>query len=694
MKNTAEFDYIEFVLEREDVKSYDDLRKLLGVSSSKVWRSCSRALAANEKSNIKEKLEKEKININNDFSNRCEVLKEIFSMRRRENKMQTKAIRKFDIQDSRILKILAKYPESTIELMEGRCKEKQEFVTFILTFEQFRREFSQYKPKEQKDVIKILFKETKTYSIDEFVLFVNDSNIIHDENDLLKILGKNSFRTLKFNLKKFFPTYNKSKAVEALKAEKGKKSAKVTETPKAEEEPKPAKDAETPKAEEEPKPAEVAETLKAKKAPKPAKVAETPKAEEEPKPAEVAETLKAKKEPIPAKVAETPKAEEEPKPAKVAETTKAEEEPKPAKVAETPKAEEEPKPAKVAETPKVEEEPKPAKVAETPKAEEEPKPAKVAETPKAKEEPKPAKVVEAPKTEENTKSVEVVESASQKKKKSFGNRKFKILDDSIYEWSSGIELAKDATVVAVDTNLLVSKKFRDNITNRFRKIGISSMVMKELRNLAEHKEEARIGINTIANSILNNKGVTKFFPIPDMKVLGRISADLDGDVEIIQAITESSEDAVTFVTADAGAAVYAWSVGCPCRFLKTDLKNTMQKDISCMSDGTAFLDNVYIKNIAQRLGSFSSIVISSEYAKMLNQKKLNHEDIRNFQMAIATDTRRVFIPAKLKSDSRCNRMAYESEVIRLCLEKDYTLVSNNKDFLAYAWSFGVKVSLI
>ncbi len=664
MKNTAEFDYIEFVLEREDVKSYDDLRKLLGVSSSKVWRSCSRALAANEKSNIKEKLEKEKININNDFSNRCEVLKEIFSMRRRENKMQTKAIRKFDIQDSRILKILAKYPESTIELMEGRCKEKQEFVTFILTFEQFRREFSQYKPKEQKDVIKILFRETKTYSIDEFVLFVNDSNIIHDENDLLKILGKNSFRTLKFNLKKFFPTYNKSKAVEALKAEKGKKSAKVTKTPKAEEEPKPAK------------------------------VAETPKAEEEPKPAEVAETLKAKKEPIPAKVAETPKAEEEPKPAKVAETTKAEEEPKPAKVAETPKAEEEPKPAKVAETPKVEEEPKPAKVAETPKVEEEPKPAKVAETPKVEEEPKPAEVVEAPKTEDNTKSVEVVESASQKKKKSFGNRKFKILDDSIYEWSSGIELAKDATVVAVDTNLLVSKKYRDNITNRFRKIGISSMVMKELRNLAEHKEEARIGINTIANSILNNKGVTRFFPIPDMKVLGRISADLDGDVEIIQAITESSEDAVTFVTADAGAAVYAWSVGCPCRFLKTDLKNTMQKDISCMSDGTAFLDNVYIKNIAQRLGSFSSIVISSEYAKMLNQKKLNHEDIRNFQMAIATDTRRVFIPAKLKSDSRCNRMAYESEVIRLCLEKDYTLVSNNKDFLAYAWSFGVKVSLI
>ena len=634
MKNTAEFDYIEFVLEREDVKSYDDLRKLLGVSSSKVWRSCSRALAANEKSNIKEKLEKEKININNDFSNRCEVLKEIFSMRRRENKMQTKAIRKFDIQDSRILKILAKYPESTIELMEGRCKEKQEFVTFILTFEQFRREFSQYKPKEQKDVIKILFSETKTYSIDEFVLFVNDSNIIHDENDLLKILGKNSFRTLKFNLKKFFPTYNKSKAVEALKAEKGKKSAKVTKTPKAEEEPKPA---------------EVAETLKAKKAPKPAKVAETPKAEEETKPA---------------------------------------------KVAETPKAEEEPKPAKVAETPKAEEEPKPAKVAETPKVEEEPKPAEVVEAPKVEEDPKTAEVVEAPKTEENTKSVEVVESASQKKKKSFGNRKFKILDDSIYEWSSGIELAKDATVVAVDTNLLVSKKYRDNITNRFRKIGISSMVMKELRNLAEHKEEARIGINTIANSILNNKGVTRFFPIPDMKVLGRISADLDGDVEIIQAITESSEDAVTFVTADAGAAVYAWSVGCPCRFLKTDLKNTMQKDISCMSDGTAFLDNVYIKNIAQRLGSFSSIVISSEYAKMLNQKKLNHEDIRNFQMAIATDTRRVFIPAKLKSDSRCNRMAYESEVIRLCLEKDYTLVSNNKDFLAYAWSFGVKVSLI
>ena len=576
MKDT---DYIEFVLERDEIKSYEDLHKVLGVSSSKIWRTCSMVLSESEKREIKEKLEQKNLQVNKDFPNSGEILKAIFLMRRK-NKAKTKAIglNKFDeIQDPRILKILEKYPESTIELMEDRFEyeEKKEFVSFVLTFEQFRREFPQYKPKERKEVIKNLFRETKVFSIDEFVLFVNDSNIVQEEKDLLRILGKNYFRTLKFNLKKFFPTYNKSKPVEASNAENGKESAEAVVASKTEE------------------------------------------------------------------------------------TT--------------------------------EEEPKPAKVAETPKAEEEPKSAKVAETSKAEEELKPAKVVEAPKTEETTKAVE---SASQKKKKSFSNRKFKILDDSIYEWSSGIELAKDATVVAVDTNLLVSKKYRDNITNRFRKIGISSMVMKELRNLAEHKEEARIGINTIANSILNNKGVTRFFPIPDMKVLGRISADLDGDVEIIQAITESSEDAVTFVTADAGAAVYAWSVGCPCRFLKTDLKNTMQKDISCMSDGTAFLDNVYIKNIAQRLGSFSSIVISSEYAKMLNQKKLNHEDIRNFQMAIATDTRRVFIPAKLKSDSRCNRMAYESEVIRLCLEKDYTLVSNNKDFLAYAWSFGVKVSLI
>ena len=651
MKDT---DYIEFVLERDEIKSYEDLHKVLGVSLSKIWRTCSMVLSESEKREIKEKLEQKNLQVNKDFPNSGEILKAIFLMRRK-NKAKTKAIglNKFDeIQDPRILKILEKYPESTIELMEDRFEyeEKKEFVSFVLTFEQFRREFPQYKPKERKEVIKNLFRETKVFSIDEFVLFVNDSNIVQEEKDLLRILGKNYFRTLKFNLKKFFPTYNKSKPVEASNAENGKESAEAVVASKTEE-----------------------------------------TTEEEPKPAKVAETSKAEEELKPAKVVEAPKAEEEPKPAKVAETPKVEEEPKPAKVTETPKAEEEPKPAKVTETPKVEEEPKPVKVTETPKAEEEPKPAKVAETSKAEEELKPAKVVEAPKTEETTKAVE---SASQKKKKSFSNRKFKILDDSIYEWSSGIELAKDATVVAVDTNLLVSKKYRDNITNRFRKIGISSMVMKELRNLAEHKEEARIGINTIANSILNNKGVTRFFPIPDMKVLGRISADLDGDVEIIQAITESSEDAVTFVTADAGAAVYAWSVGCPCRFLKTDLKNTMQKDISCMSDGTAFLDNVYIKNIAQRLGSFSSIVISSEYAKMLNQKKLNHEDIRNFQMAIATDTRRVFIPAKLKSDSRCNRMAYESEVIRLCLEKDYTLVSNNKDFLAYAWSFGVKVSLI
>ena len=78
---------------------------------------------------------------------------------------------------------------------------------------------------------------------------------------------------------------------------------------------------------------------------------------------------------------------------------------------------------------------------------------------------------------------------------------------------------------------------------------------------------------------------------------------------------------------------------------------------------------------------------------MLNQKKSSFEDIKNLQIAIATDTRR-FIPEKLNSDSKYNRMAYEAEVISLCLEKDYTLVSNNKDFLAYAWSFGVKVALI
>ncbi len=605
MKNTAEMNYIEFALERDDVKSYEDLRKALGVSLSKVWRACNRDLTENEKEDLKKKLEEKKVDIE-DFSNSCEVLKMLFLSRRK----QTKHARKFDIKNQMIRNIMEKYPEETMELIERRSNDEQEFQIFLSMYEKFRKEFSKYKPKQKKEVIMIIFDETKTYSIDEFVLFVNDTKIIHGEESLLKILGKNSLRTLKFNLKKSFPTYNVSAKVSIENLGKVKDS----------------------------------------------KVAEEPKVEEETKPT---------------KVAEEPKVEEVTKPTKVAEELKVEEETKPTKVAEEPKVEEETKPTKVAEELKVEEETKPTKVAEEPKVEEVTKSAKVAEKPKVKEETKP------------------VMSAYQK---SFGNRKFKILDDGVYEWSSNIESAKDGTMVAVDTNLLVSAKFRNNIINRFRKIGISSMVMKELRNLADRKDEARVGINTVANNILNNKGITKFFPIPDMRVLGKIYPDLDRDIEIIQSIIEG-KDSITFVTADAGAAVYAWSVGCPCRFLKTDLKNTMQKDISCMSDGTAFLDNVCIRNVLQRLDKFWRIVISSEYAKMLNQKKSSFEDIKNLQIAIATDTRR-FIPEKLNSDSKYNRMAYEAEVISLCLEKDYTLVSNNKDFLAYAWSFGVKVALI
>ena len=605
MKNTAEMNYIEFALERDDVKSYEDLRKALGVSLSKVWRACNRDLTENEKEDLKKKLEEKKVDIE-DFSNSCEVLKMLFLSRRK----QTKHARKFDIKNQMIRNIMEKYPEETMELIERRSNDEQEFQIFLSMYEKFRKEFSKYKPKQKKEVIMIIFDETKTYSIDEFVLFVNDTKIIHGEESLLKILGKNSLRTLKFNLKKSFPTYNVSAKVSIENLGKVKDS----------------------------------------------KVAEEPKVEEETKPT---------------KVAEEPKVEEVTKPTKVAEELKVEEETKPTKVAEEPKVEEVTKSAKVAEKPKVKEETKPTKVAEEPKVEEVTKSAKVAEKPKVKEETKP------------------VMSAYQK---SFGNRKFKILDDGVYEWSSNIESAKDGTMVAVDTNLLVSAKFRNNIINRFRKIGISSMVMKELRNLADRKDEARVGINTVANNILNNKGITKFFPIPDMRVLGKIYPDLDRDIEIIQSIIEG-KDSITFVTADAGAAVYAWSVGCPCRFLKTDLKNTMQKDISCMSDGTAFLDNVCIRNVLQRLDKFWRIVISSEYAKMLNQKKSSFEDIKNLQIAIATDTRR-FIPEKLNSDSKYNRMAYEAEVISLCLEKDYTLVSNNKDFLAYAWSFGVKVALI
>ena len=605
MKNTAEMNYIEFALERDDVKSYEDLRKALGVSLSKVWRACNRDLTENEKEDLKKKLEEKKVDIE-DFSNSCEVLKMLFLSRRK----QTKHARKFDIKNQMIRNIMEKYPEETMELIERRSNDEQEFQIFLSMYEKFRKEFSKYKPKQKKEVIMIIFDETKTYSIDEFVLFVNDTKIIHGEESLLKILGKNSLRTLKFNLKKSFPTYNVSAKVSIENLGKVKDS----------------------------------------------------------------------------KVAEEPKVEEETKPTKVAEEPKVEEETKPTKVAEEPKVEEETKPTKVAEELKVEEVTKPTKVAEEPKVEEETKPTKVAEEPKVEEVTKSAKVAEELKVEEETKPVM---SAYQK---SFGNRKFKILNDGVYEWSSNIESAKDGTMVAVDTNLLVSAKFRNNIINRFRKIGISSMVMKELRNLADRKDEARVGINTVANNILNNKGITKFFPIPDMRVLGKIYPDLDRDIEIIQSIIEG-KDSITFVTADAGAAVYAWSVGCPCRFLKTDLKNTMQKDISCMSDGTAFLDNVCIRNVLQRLDKFWRIVISSEYAKMLNQKKSSFEDIKNLQIAIATDTRR-FIPEKLNSDSKYNRMAYEAEVISLCLEKDYTLVSNNKDFLAYAWSFGVKVALI
>ena len=587
-------DYISLALKREDIKCYADLKEALdlGYSLTKVWSDCKQVFTENEKNRIKEILKEKNVNIE-DFSNGGELLRMLFSFRR-NNKDQTVEKRKFCISDNYMREIIEKYPETTIKLIEDRCNDITEFKNFMWTYEKFRREFSSYKLKEKKGRIEFIFRKTKTYSIAEFVIFVNDTNIISGEEALLKILGKNSLRTLKFNLKKCFPKHNMS-----AKSEENT-SIKVAETLKIEEKTEIVKETEKPKAVEESKTAEVVEKQKTVEKTEIAKETEKPKAVEESKTAEVVEKQKT-----------------------------------------------------------------------------------VEKTEFAKE-------TEKFKPIDENKSV--VSNVAKNGKDNLRVHKYKILDDGLYEWSSGIGLTKDDTIVAVDTNILMSEKYRKNVINRFRKIGISSMVMRELRNLTDRKEEAKFGITMVANNILNKKS-NKFFPIPDMMALEKLSPELDRDIEIIQSIVKFN-DGITFVTADAGAAVYAWSIGCPCRFIKRDLKNTiMQKDTSCVGDETVFIDMVFSKNLVQRFGKYSKVVISSEYAKMLNKNK-SYEDIKNLQIAIATDSRRVFIPEKLKSDSKCDRMSYESEVIKICLEKDYTLISYNKNFLVYACSFGVKVSFI
>ena len=115
MKNTAEIDYVEFALERDNIKSYENLREALGVSASKVNRACNRDLTPNEKEALRKRLEEKNVNIE-DFSNSHEFLKMLFLFRRR----QTNNARKFDIKNQTICNIMEKYPKETMELIECR----------------------------------------------------------------------------------------------------------------------------------------------------------------------------------------------------------------------------------------------------------------------------------------------------------------------------------------------------------------------------------------------------------------------------------------------------------------------------------------------------------------------------------------------------------------------------------------------
>jgi len=257
------------------------------------------------------------------------------------------------------------------------------------------------------------------------------------------------------------------------------------------------------------------------------------------------------------------------------------------------------------------------------------------------------------------------------------------LRDGIYEWFSDISSAIHQSEILVDTNILMNPSLLYMIKSRFVKAWVSDIVLFELKkHLNETKRECSIKVfHDIAKCVRNG-----YFYVPVMD--HDFVRKSDHDVDLIDT---ASAMKLTFVTADSGAKVYAWTIGCPCRYYRTNKPKAIIPGIikgkTCVIDvGTKESD------LLQYLHAhFSNVIITNEFAKKLNRRKFELEysvPVTDLQLDIATDTTMFYLPYKMEK-SYDVKSEYEMELIELCKQENATLISSDMYTIVKAWSYGV-----
>ena len=257
--------------------------------------------------------------------------------------------------------------------------------------------------------------------------------------------------------------------------------------------------------------------------------------------------------------------------------------------------------------------------------------------------------------------------------------------DGIYEWFSDIGAAENPSQILLDTNIVMDETLHSMVKDRFSRGWISTVTIFELRKLMNgpKKSIAKVALEDIALCAAEDRF---YSPVKDHE-----SAKLgDHDVSLVDVAAKKS---LTFVTADSGAKVYAWTIGCPCRYYRTiapkPSKVTVTNGRMCIIDA-----NIHEKGIVNFIHmSFESVIVTNELAKYLNKRKFELSygkgAVTDLQIDIATDTIEFYVPYKMENSRNGNLQKYEMELIDICAKTGATLISSDSATIALAWSYGI-----
>lgn len=254
--------------------------------------------------------------------------------------------------------------------------------------------------------------------------------------------------------------------------------------------------------------------------------------------------------------------------------------------------------------------------------------------------------------------------------------------DNVASWISHISEATNPCEILLDTNILVDSTLREYVKNHFQRGRISMISVMELRQLTKSKNDKAL---EALSELMESVNDERFY-----EPIGDVRSDLTGDCDI-KLVKLAKDERTTFVTKDMGAAVYAWVIGCPCRYLRTDpVKINM-----CTGNTTSKIAILDVDTKENKLNEvlhskYSHVIITDLFAKKLNGNKRHNEfAVAALQEDICTDTNGFYEPYIMTTGAR-DCYWYEEEIINLCKEKNAVLVSSKPETLALAWEYGIE----